>query len=467
MTLAANRSPDRWLYFALLLSIMWLPIPLGSNRALWWGLLQVIIYSILSGWLLLQLVYQQHFPPLGRSARFVLLLFVVSLAYQLLLVVPLPLEAIRVLSPAAYEVYTFTLDETAKQTFSLSLDIGLTLEEFLKSAAYVSIFFLTLALVDSRKRLSTMIQVLVVVGFAQAFLGLLDVFLDGVFFRNYFHPRGAGTTATGTYVNPNHFGGLLEMAIPLTVGLLIARTPHFPQHLDWRKRVVLLANWLFSRNIWLYLYLMTMITALLYTKSRGAVLSLAVAAAVVFVSAMMFRRSTGRKASQLTVLVISITAGLWLGGQQIVSTLEREGIGSHREMHRETALQAIADYPVFGFGPGNWRHIYMMYQNPEKYYKLIITHAHNDYLELLAEQGAIGFIIFGSAVLIALGTMIGGLRRRRDPLMRGVLYGCVTATISLLIHALVDFNFHIPATAAWFSVILAMGLIAARMPHDA
>ncbi|MBK9469999.1 MAG: hypothetical protein IPO20_19435 [Gammaproteobacteria bacterium] len=86
--------------------------------------------------------------------------------------------------------------------------------------------------------------------------------------------------------------------------------------------------------------------------------------------------------------------------------------------------------------------------------------------ELLVEQGAIGFVLFGSAILIALGTMISALLRRRDPLVRAVLFGCVTATLSLLIHAFVDFNFHIPANAAWFSVILAMGLIASRMPHD-
>ncbi|MCB1841970.1 MAG: O-antigen ligase family protein, partial [Halioglobus sp.] len=143
------------------------------------------------------------------------------------------------------------------------------------------------------------------------------------------------------------------------------------------------------------------------------------------------------------------------------------GLNSNRHLHRELAYKVIADYPFFGIGSGNWMDVYPAYETTETYGYGKLMHVHNDYLQLLAEQGIVGFLILGSAILIALGTMLGALRRRRDPLMRGILYGCVTATITFLIHALADFNFHIPANAAMFSVILAMGLIAARMPHDA
>ena len=174
-----------------------------------------------------------------------------------------------------------------------------------------------------------------------------------------------------------------------------------------------------------------------------------------------------RRGALMFLVFIPVAVGILLGADQLLSKLENAGFQSDRYLHRAMAYRVIADYPLFGIGSGNWGHVYPAYQDPETYTEKSVLHVHNDYLELLAEQGMVGFVLFGSAILIALATMIDALRRRRDPLMRGVLYGCVTATLSLLIHALVDFNFHIPANAAWFSVILAMGLIASRMPHDA
>ena len=41
-----------------------------------------------------------------------------------------------------------------------------------------------------------------------------------------------------------------------------------------------------------------------------------------------------------------------------------------------------------------------------------------------------------------------------------MLFGVNVATTALLIHGLVDFNFHIPANAAYFFVLLGLGMAA-------
>ncbi|MBK9469998.1 MAG: hypothetical protein IPO20_19430 [Gammaproteobacteria bacterium] len=155
-----------------------------------------------------------------------------------MLVLPLPLQvSSALLSPGAFEIYTLTLGYTGQEQFSLSLDVDKTLEEFLKSAAYLSIFFLTLVLADTRRRLRQLAYALMLIGLAQSLFGLLDLLLDGTLFKRHFLLVYNPVAATGTYVNPNHFGGLLEMAIPMVVGVILLHGPrHDDESPDWRAR---------------------------------------------------------------------------------------------------------------------------------------------------------------------------------------------------------------------------------------
>ena len=59
----------------------------------------------------------------------------------------------------------------------------------------------------------------------------------------------------------------------------------------------------------------------------------------------------------------------------------------------------------------------------------------------------------------ALGAALIAQWRRRDPLMRGMSFACIMGVTSILIHSWVDFNLQIPANAAFFMVLLALGWI--------
>ncbi|MBL4782721.1 MAG: O-antigen ligase family protein [Porticoccaceae bacterium] len=468
------RAYENWGFYSLLSLIAWLPIPLGSKYPLGWGIMEIATFGLLSLWLLTQVFKQKNYgASINPISKIVLLLFIASLAYQLFQTAPLTLETIRFLSPQAFEVYSFTEELAPKKSYSLSLDRGLTLQEFLKSASYISIFFLTLVLVNSRKRLKQLAFVLISVGFAEALFGLVDVLAGGQLFRIPFTGiGGTNYSATGTYTNYNHFGGLLEMAIPLSIGMLLSTTMVRETQSNWRARLRVIFQGLLSPRLWLYAVTTTMIIALLYSKSRGANLSLISATILTTGLVLLFKKSktNKQKSASLLVLIFPLLIGISLGANPLFSRLETQGLQSNRNEFRDIAYEVIADYPVFGIGSGNWGHVYMAYQSAEagayNDYRLV-KNVHNDYLELLVEQGIIGFVLFGSAVLLALSTMIVALCRRRDPFMHGILWACVTAVFSLLSHSLADYNFHIPANAAWFSVILAMGLIASRMPRDA
>jgi O-antigen ligase len=87
--------------------------------------------------------------------------------------------------------------------------------------------------------------------------------------------------------------------------------------------------------------------------------------------------------------------------------------------------------------------------------------AHNDYLELLANQGVIGFSLLGAATLLLLLKLFRGLKKNKRGNTQS-LYGLQVASfcsvIAILVHSLADFNFHLPVNAVYFYLILAIGI---------
>ena len=72
--------------------------------------------------------------------------------------------------------------------------------------------------------------------------------------------------------------------------------------------------------------------------------------------------------------------------------------------------------------------------------------AHNDYLDMAAEMGLLAPIIAIWIIFIIINT---GLR---DGVAHPEILGCAIGILSLSLHGLVDFNFHIPANMLLFSI---------------
>jgi putative inorganic carbon (HCO3(-)) transporter len=67
--------------------------------------------------------------------------------------------------------------------------------------------------------------------------------------------------------------------------------------------------------------------------------------------------------------------------------------------------------------------------------------------------------VLGAVVLASLWTAIRAQLKRRDPLLQGMGFAATMAILALLIHSAVDFNLQIPANAAMFVVMLALGWV--------
>jgi len=451
---------DTILFWALLGVLAWLPIPLGSNRGWSWSLMEMMILTLSVSWVIVHMLTRSPLPSVLRELRLPLVLLISWLLYHLIQIIPLPLSLLEILSPASIELRHYLLEERVPDSMTLSLDPGATLQDFLKATTYVLLFVLVLVLVNSRKRLRQLAMLLVYVGVIQAVFGLSNYFTEGQF--GFFEPAARwGTATTGTYVNRNHFAGLLEMTIAIALGLILVKRQQEQFYPTFKSRLRAWMRFLLSNQSRLYLYALLMFAALILSTSRGGCGSLFIA---LFVGIVLFRWLGGIAASRARlgrlVGVLMLLSVAWFGFGNLSSKLVKHGLETDRILTYEATYSLIANYPLFGTGAGTFEWVFPLYKIPQLSNK-IYDHVHNDFLELLADQGVFGFVLLGVSLLMIGLRIISGLKKRQDPLLRGILFGVICGLLSLLMHAATDFNLHIPANAAIFWCLLGMGVSSA------
>jgi O-antigen ligase len=214
-----------------------------------------------------------------------------------------------------------------------------------------------------------------------------------------------------------------------------------------------------------------MAAALAFSASRGAALALA-AAVVLYGGALAAQGRVGRWEGVSAVILIAFAAGLslWLGAGPLAEKLRAIGEIEHEPslLSRVTGWQwtvkIITDHPLVGTGLGTFAEAWSRYYPPGT--AGVWHEAHNDYLQLLSETGAAGFVIFLAATgMFAWRYLLAGVlgRKRGDPY---AIHGVAIGLISAALHSVVDFPLQITACAALF-VSLAGLLVAWRHRPEA
>lgn len=259
-------------------------------------------------------------------------------------------------------------------------------------------------------------------------------------------------SATGTFVNKNHFAGFLEGALPCGLALILSewRRNDRLRGRSVRQRLVEMFGRDGTRIQLLTVLLVIGIAGLWLSLSRaGTVLGLGALAATIVAAGRHGLRT--RLVVAALVLAVAAVPLLQLGADRLTvrysQTADDLAISGGRLAIWKGAAAMGADFPVFGAGFGTFAATYPLYRSPEV--RRFFSHAHHDLLQVFAEGGAVGLLLLGLILVPLTARVVRAFRGADGTLAVGFAAGLV----AVLLHALVDFNFHIPSNGAVAAVL--------------
>ena len=487
----------------LIALIVFTPLAFGSVHAWAQTLLQVGI-AVMTGLWLCRILWSR---PSSRGARsfpgadpsfelfgyrfarnglgWPILLFVALVTLQL---VPLPPRALRLASPAAAASFDRSLPGYAAGgpvdftkmdawlsvappagdatlagwldgeplVFSAARPVSLypfvTRTRLVMLLSLLAVFLLVTNAFRSRPQNERVLWVVALTGFGMSVLGVVQLLQwNGKLY--WFYPASDDASPFGPFFNHNHFAAYLEMAIPLTLGLLLQSVRRAP---DAKARLLLSG---FSLTV--------MLAALLLAGSRGAILSLGVAVAL-YGGLLWARREMGRIEwlAGAAVLALGLGAAAWIGMDQLGQTTRK--LGSVADFNSEPSLSArlvgwdytlkiVHDYPLTGCGLGAFPEAWIHYYPPGT--ANVWKEAHNDYLQVAAETGVPGALLLGWGLWRFTRRFLFKAPRTAPGDWPGdvhVHHGIAVGLLSILLHSWVDFSLQVPAIALLFVVLSAI-----------
>ena len=162
-----------------------------------------------------------------------------------------------------------------------------------------------------------------------------------------------------------------------------------------------------------------------------------------------------------TTFVILTIMALYVG---IGSTIQRFALDDllheDRPLYWSNVAGMIKEFPLFGTGLGTFASVYPAYEKRAAG-EMLLVHAHNDWLEYFSELGLVGSLFLLGGILYMAVRSYLAWRSRRDPGAKGLALGGLVSLAAAGIHAMTDFNLHIPANMILFAVVLSLTLVAA------
>ncbi|MDW8172561.1 MAG: O-antigen ligase family protein [Anaerolineae bacterium] len=283
---------------------------------------------------------------------------------------------------------------------------------------------------------------LVISALANALLGIY-IFLGGsgadhLLIANRFF------RAFGSFGQPNPFGGFMGLVLPLALALSFWSAGRW-----WRGRA-------FDQGIRTIFFAgasLILGLGLFVSWSRGAWLAAAVAVLAV---AFAWPRKVKHSLAAVGVL-ISLLALAWSANLLPSSVIERVGsiasdlfkVGDVRGVeitsdnyavierlaHWQAAWNMAEAHPWLGVGLGNYEVAYPVYSLVN--WPLALGHAHNYYLNILAEGGMIGLSAY---VIFSIGTLwlLWRVRQSNQGFNRALGVGLLGSWVYLAVHSLLD-----------------------------
>ncbi|HEX9048177.1 MAG TPA: O-antigen ligase family protein [Verrucomicrobiae bacterium] len=417
----------------------------------WWcerGILTLVLGLLVFAPLAFGAVYVWSFLVVQALVIGIALLWLVRLwgGYKpKLLWPPLAWAAVAFVIYAVIRYFTNDIEYVARQ-------------ELIRVLLYVFLFLAVVTHLYSQDETEAVVYTLTLVAALAASYALAQWAHHSNYVWNLKSPYPA--RASGTYINPDHFAGFLELVLPLPLAFLLA------------GRVSVITRVLLTYAV------LAIMGGLAVTFSRGGWLA-AGAGLCLLLGCLMCHRNHRLRAGLVLVMLLlagSIFTGFYLsksvGYMRRVDKPDQAGPAVMDTRSRlqmwDSAVRMWRDHPLWGVGPGNFDYRFRQYR-PEAF-QARPQHAHNDYLELLADWGLAGAVIVFTGIGVFVFTIFRTwphVRREENDFGSGMssryafFLGGISGLFALMVHSLVDFNLHIPANV--LAAVTVLGLVCSNV----
>lgn len=278
----------------------------------------------------------------------------------------------------------------------------------------------------------------------------------------------------GLFGNVNFFAEYLIVPLPIAISLFFASRNKFKKCL-------------------LFISILAMGTALMFTFTRGSYLALGSALIVMFFLFLISRDinfiKNKKKYFIIVIAAVIIITSLFF----IPSPLNKPGTVifkiksriSPTQFTQDIAIQRrisiwkftalmIKDHPIIGSGIGTFKYNSLKYQaiffdqgqNRSLYVHGFATKAHNEYLQLWAELGIIGLGIFIWLFISFFSYGLRFLKKSKNNYNQGIVIGFMGVAVAILIDSIFGFPFHLIATVILFWLSMGLTMVVGKSKFD-
>lgn len=302
---------------------------------------------------------------------------------------------------------------------------------FMLITAFILFYFVVINTVNTKQKLKLLIYIFLIAATCASIYGIYQYKFGDVYSQAWIDEdkfEDIRMRAYSTFENPNVFGEYLILVIPIVASLIFTEK-------GFVKKAILFI--MFAINC----------LALIYTFSRGCWLGIIMGIALL---AMIIDRRfmlLGIIALLLSPLFLPATIVnrfMSIGDMTDSST-------SYRVYIWFGTIAMLKEYWLSGVGLGitSFNRVYPIYS----YNGVVAPHSHNLYLQLMAEHGIVGIVIFIGIIYNFYKEAAINMKKKKDLVLAGVISGMA----GFLLESMFDYTWYNYRIILVFWTVIALG----------
>ena len=326
-----------------------------------------------------------------------------------------------------------------------------SLKAFYLYSGYCAAFALLIALLRTPARIFWLAGVCVGVGIAQTIFGVINYYSGEAVF-GWAPTHYAFSRVTGSYINRNFYANLVVMVMgfPIVWMLVSNRGSELEGYAYPHRR-----NGEFVLALIIFAILFS---GLLLSGSRAASASFVGASAFLIILVLLNKRLAIQRIWLFFACLLGLViAGIGLLNQRFAQILTD---ASDRIEQWKLTLDLALGSIITGYGAGSYENVFRS-RSMGELSPMTYNHAHNDYLELVIEQGILGLLIVSTMVFYVLWISLKKIYSSRSLKRKKLILSGVFGICAICLHAIVDSPFQVPANTWNFIALLSIVLSSA------